>query len=101
MASQDRRGLQIPDKSFIPYHVFRYGLGCVKLCSISELPCSLFSAPKDYFLGLDLVVAAAAREGNEGPKPTSSLPPPRAWERSSEVGRRQGLLPGKNVCLER
>ena len=57
-------GAANPDKSFIPYHVFPYGLGCVKPRSMSELPCSLFSAPKDYFLGLDLVVAAAAEEEN-------------------------------------
>ena len=92
-ASQDCRGLKTqgsnhgkprlpgaadPDKSFILYHAFRYGLGYVKPRSISKLSCSLFSAPKDYLLGLDLVIAATAKKGNERPRPTSSLPPPRA-----------------------
>ena len=66
------------DKSFILYHAFRYGLGYVKPCFISRLPCSLFSEPKDYLLGLNLVVVAAASKWNEKPKPASYLPPPRA-----------------------
>ena len=40
------------------------------------------------------------KEMNEGPNSTSLLPPPRAREWSTEVGRRQGLLPGDNVYLK-
>ena len=53
-------GAADPDKSFIPYRAFRYGLGYVKPRSISKLSCPLFSASKDDLLGLDLVVAATA-----------------------------------------
>ena len=56
------QGAADPDKSSILYHAFRYGLGYVKPRFISRLPCSLFSKPKDYLLGPDLVVVAAAKK---------------------------------------
>ena len=71
-------GAANPDKFSVLYHAFRYGLGYVKPRFISRLLCSLFYKPKDYLLGPDLVVVVAAKKWNEEPKPTSSLPPPRA-----------------------
>ena len=71
-------GAADPDKYSILYHAFRYGLRYVKPRFISRLPCSPFFVPKDYLLGPNLVVVAAAGKWNEEPKPASSLPPPRA-----------------------
>ena len=99
-ARQGCRGLQIQISLTSSIMHFGTELGYVKPRFISKLPCSPFSAPEDYPLGLSLVVATVAKKRNEEPKPASSLPPPRAREWSSEVGGRQGLLPGENVYLK-
>ena len=65
---------------------FDMELGYVKPRFISRLSYSPISVPKDYLLGPDLVVVAAARKWNMEPKPTSSLPLPRTRERSKQSG---------------
>ena len=94
-ANSGCQGLQI--QISLLSRVMHFGMepGYMKPRFISRLPCSPFSIPKDYLLGPDLVVVVAAGKWYEETKPTSSLPPPRARERSSKVGGRQGLLPGE------
>ena len=55
-------GAADPDKSFILCHAFRNRTGACETSFLS-LGCRapLFPIPKDYFMGPDLVVAAAAR----------------------------------------
>ena len=62
-------GAANPDKSFILCRAFRNRTGACE-ASFLSLGCRapLFPIPKDYFLGPDLVVAAAARRENEEPK---------------------------------
>ena len=58
-----------PDKSFILCHAFRSRTGVCQTSFLS-LGCRapLFPIPRDYFLGPDLVVAAAARGWDKEPK---------------------------------
>ena len=58
-----------PDKSFILCHAFRNRTGACETSFLSlGSHAPLFPIPKDYFLGPDLVVAAAARRWDEEPE---------------------------------
>ena len=59
-----------------------------------------FSCTQELSPGSELGRSRGGKKMNEGPNPTSPLPPPRAREWSTEVRGRQGLLPGDNVYLK-
>ena len=66
---------------------------------ILKPPCSPFPVPKSYPTRSELGRSRGGKKVNEEPSSTLPVPPPRAREWSTEVGGRQGLLPGDNVYL--
>ena len=71
-------GVQIQISLLSSIMHFGMELGYVKPRFISRLPCPHFSVPKDYLLGTDLVVAAAARRWDEEPKAHFILASPKS-----------------------
>ena len=59
-----------------------------------------FSRTQELSPRSELGSSRGGKRMSEGPNSTSPLPPPRVREWSTEVGGRQGLLPGGDVYLK-